>query len=131
MTIISQITTYDENSYQLLNDYLENSYVELTFWGKRSVRALGYEGSIKLADLFRKISLVYHSHKEINDQELELYKKIECKVRFLDDIGDEQINRANFFTKWLASWRDSSSWDDLTTALYSIPDYKVISRNYV
>ncbi len=130
MSIISQITKYNENSYEQLHDFMKNSYVTLTFFGGRRVRAIGYKGSIAADELALKVLNLYQSHKEINIDEHNLLIKVEIKIKKIEKIKDDIIKHANLITRFFGWLRDfvyytifnpsvSDPYDDL---YYSMPN---------
>lgn len=99
MSSINDVTSYNEESYRVLKNFIDDSYIELSVFGYRNVYSLGHKGCITFEYLVKKIDYFVKSNplydtsgshtvdSTIADNIWKLYK-----------ISEEQIERANFIT---------------------------------
>lgn len=100
-TVLSGITPYDSvRSYGEFAKIMDNAYIVLSFWGNRNVYAVGYNGSVYLEDVVRKMNDLIDSHPQFNEEERAIGKAIEAKVSSLYRISTDQEKNVGYITKF-------------------------------
>lgn len=92
-----------------LNQILSNAQSNVTFWGKRVVTVAGYEGSISLDELARKVLGAGEQRSDSDDlttQERVAGIEIMNKLRNFYKVSDTKIAQRNCFTRLLNAIRE-------------------------
>ena len=92
-----------------VNQILSNAQSNITFWGKRIVTVAGYEGSISLDELARKVLRAGGQRSDSDDlttQERVAGIEIMNKLRNFYQVSDTKIAQKNCFTRLLQKIRE-------------------------
>ena len=96
-----------------VDQLLLNAKPSVSFWGQREVAIDGYEGSISVDELSRKILDVGEKRCKADDltnRERVSGIEITKKMRNFYQITDDQISQRNWFTRLLNAVREFSFW---------------------
>jgi hypothetical protein len=97
------------NELPTLNNLLSNAQGSVSFWGKRVITVAGYEGSVALDELARKVLRAGGQRCDADDLTTgERVAGIETmgKLRSFYQVTDTKISNANWFTKLLNKVRE-------------------------
>lgn len=98
-TVLNGVTPYNaEHSYATFSKLMEKSYTELSFWGSRNVYVIGYQGSVLLEDVMRKVDHLIESHPHFSEGERVIGKDIEEKISQLYSISIGQKKKSSYIT---------------------------------
>lgn len=103
-----------------VKNLLDTAQVKTTFWGSRVVEVNGFTGSVYLEDMARKILNTSRQRSDADDlSPAERISGLDI-TRQLENfyiISDEQIQKSNFFTRFL-NWIREFSFIPYTTRFY-------------
>ncbi len=100
-----QKTLAEITSYEKLCEISKSSTPKLSFWGSQYIIVDGYERTLGIDDITKRLFELVGKNYEFDEEERALGKTIASRIDFIYNDIDSQIRFSNLFTKILAILR--------------------------
>lgn len=99
------------NSYKDLCTLAELSKPKLSFWGSQYIIVDGYEGTLEINDITKRLFELVKKDYDFNEEERAFGKRIASRINYIYDDIDVQIRASNLFTRIIAFIRGLTLYD--------------------
>ena len=95
----------EAQSYEALCALAEKAEPKISFWGAQYLVVEGYESSLDIDSVVRRMSALVKKNHEFNQIERSYGKRIASRVSYIYEKSDEILKTCNLFTKILVFLR--------------------------